>query len=109
MFTLTSSGTLGIPELEPEEALDILTARKSMPRVVDDVMMTSTLHCRLRFCWLNPLPTTMDASDGGAFNERILEGLRPNFFELLSQEAMHNALRPACQYFMKVKNCFIVL
>lgn len=45
----------------------------------------------------------MDASDGGAFNERILEGLRPNFFELLSQEAMHHALRPACQYFLKVR------
>lgn len=40
--------------------------------------------------------------DGGAFNEGILEGLRPNFFELLSQEAMHDALRPACQYFIKV-------
>jgi hypothetical protein len=38
----------------------------------------------------------------GAFNERILEGFRPNFFELLSQEAMHSALRPAFQYFIKV-------
>lgn len=38
----------------------------------------------------------------GCFNERILEGLRPNFFELLSQEAMHDALRPAIQYFIKV-------
>ena len=42
------------------------------------------------------------AGKDGAFNERILEGLRPNFFELLSQEAMHEALRPAILYVIKV-------
>ncbi len=42
------------------------------------------------------------AGQDGAFNERILEGLRPNFFELLSQEAMHEALRPAIRYIIKV-------
>lgn len=52
-----------------------------------------------------PVPAAMDGRDGGAFNERILEGLRPNFFELLSQEAMHGALRPAFQYFIKVLCC----
>ena len=39
----------------------------------------------------------------GSFNERILQALRPNFFELLSQEAMHDALRPAFQYLIKVE------
>ena len=40
---------------------------------------------------------------GLAFNEQILHGLRPNFFELLSEEAMHEALRPAFQYIIKVR------
>ncbi len=48
--------------------------------------------------------------DGSNFNvnDQILEGLRPNFFELLSEEAMHEALRPAFQYLIKVtcKHCF---
>ena len=44
--------------------------------------------------------------DGAAFNinDQILEGLRPNFFELLSEEAMHGALRPAFQYVAKVSS-----
>ena len=42
------------------------------------------------------------SGDVSSFNERILEGLVPNFFELLSQEAMHDALRPAVQYLLKV-------
>ena len=37
-----------------------------------------------------------------AFNEQILEGLRPNFFELVVQETMHQALRPAVEYLCKV-------
>ena len=44
----------------------------------------------------------MAASDG-SFNERILQAQRPSFFELLSQEAMHDALRPAFQYLSKVR------
>ena len=36
------------------------------------------------------------------FNEQLLEGLRPNFFELVANEAMQEALRPAFQYICKV-------
>lgn len=40
-----------------------------------------------------------------AFNEQILQGSqRPNFFELLAQEAMQEALRPAFEYVCKVGN-----
>lgn len=39
---------------------------------------------------------------GMAFNELILSDLRPNFFELVAQEAMHEALRPAFEYVCKV-------
>jgi len=37
-----------------------------------------------------------------AFNEQILASQRPNFFELLAQEAMREALRPAFEYVCKV-------
>ena len=37
-----------------------------------------------------------------AFNQQILEGLRPNIFELLAQESMNEALRPAVDYFIRV-------
>ena len=38
-----------------------------------------------------------------SFNEQILQGSqRPNFFELLAQEAMQEALRPAFEYACKV-------
>ena len=37
-----------------------------------------------------------------AFNEAILADLRPNFFELLAEEAMHESLRPAVEYVCKV-------
>ena len=39
-----------------------------------------------------------------AFNEQILEGLRPNVFELLAQESMGQALRPALDYFIRVRD-----
>lgn len=40
-----------------------------------------------------------------AFNEQILQGSqRPNFFELLAQEAMQEALKPAFEYVCKVSN-----
>ena len=37
-----------------------------------------------------------------AFNEGILEGQRPNFFEFLEEEGMHETLRPAVEYVCKV-------
>ena len=37
-----------------------------------------------------------------SFNEQILQSQRPNFFDLLAQESMHEALRPAFQYICKV-------
>lgn len=46
------------------------------------------------------LTATMDTA---SFNEQILQSQRPNFFELLAQEAMHEALRPAFQYICKVR------
>ena len=50
------------------------------------------------------LPADMDAATGIiGFNEQILQSQRPNFFELLAQEAMHEALRPAFQYMCKVR------
>lgn len=40
-----------------------------------------------------------------AFNEQILQGSqRPNFFELLAQKAMQEALRSAFEYVCKVGN-----
>ena len=48
----------------------------------------------------------MDSSAGlgmSSFNEQILQSQRPNFFELVAQEAMHEALRPAFQYICKVR------
>lgn len=39
-----------------------------------------------------------------AFNEAILEDDRPNFFELLAVEAMHEAFRPAVEYVCKVSD-----
>lgn len=40
-----------------------------------------------------------------AFNEQILQGSqRPNFFELLAEKAMQEALRPAFEYVCKVGN-----
>ena len=48
----------------------------------------------------------MAASAGSVgFNEQILQSQRPNLFELLAQEAMHEALRPAFQYICKVSVC----
>ncbi len=41
------------------------------------------------------------------FNEQILSGLRPNFFELVAQEAMHEALRPAFEYLCKVSSSLV--
>ena len=50
------------------------------------------------------LTEIMDSSAGmSSFNEQILQSQRPNFFELLAQEAMHEALRPAFQYVCKVR------
>lgn len=37
-----------------------------------------------------------------AFNEQILSERLPNIFELLAQESMSDALRPAIQYVTKV-------
>ena len=37
-----------------------------------------------------------------AFNEGILADKRPNFFELVAEEAMHETLRPAIEYICKV-------
>jgi hypothetical protein len=37
-----------------------------------------------------------------AFNEGILADQRPNFFELLEEEGMHETLRPAIEYVCKV-------
>ncbi|XP_064405987.1 putative peroxisome assembly protein 12 [Halichondria panicea] len=37
-----------------------------------------------------------------SFNEQLLESVRPNFFELVANEAMQEALRPAFQYISKV-------
>lgn len=37
-----------------------------------------------------------------AFNEGILGNQRPNIFELLEEEAMHETLRPAVEYICKV-------
>lgn len=37
-----------------------------------------------------------------AFNEGILSNQRPNIFELLEEEAMHDTLRPAVEYVCKV-------
>ena len=54
---------------------------------------------------LAPGPPVQDdamAGSSAAFNERILASMRPNFFELLAQEAMHEALRPAVEYVCKV-------
>ena len=38
------------------------------------------------------------------FNEQILTSLRPNFFELIAQEAMHESLRPAFEHVCKVSS-----
>lgn len=38
-----------------------------------------------------------------AFNEQILEGFRPNIFELMAQETMSGALRPAVDYLLRVR------
>lgn len=39
-----------------------------------------------------------------AFNEGILANQRPNIFELLEEEAMHETLRPAVEYVCKVQS-----
>ena len=45
-----------------------------------------------------------------SFNEQILQGSqRPNFFELLAQEAMQEALRPAFEYACKVGMMYAAL
>ena len=44
-----------------------------------------------------------------SFNEQILQNQRPNFFELLAQESMHEALRPAFQYICKVRLFFVTV
>lgn len=38
-----------------------------------------------------------------AFNEGILAHQKPNIFELLEEEAMHETLRPAVEYICKVQ------
>ena len=48
-----------------------------------------------------------------AFNEGILADLRPNFFELLAEEEMHESLRPAVEYVCKVHThtrrwCYVI-
>lgn len=46
-----------------------------------------------------------------AFNEAILANSRPNLFELVAQDSMHEALRPAFEYVCKVgiKKCTCTL
>lgn len=76
------------------------------------------IHCRKGRGWLTRLSKfqseigmeprnqtispMMAGSDASSFNERILVTQRPNFFELVAQEAMNEALGPALEYACKV-------
>lgn len=100
----------------------MLPATTTSWRTTDDCRHTSYFHATLKHLQSHPakggtaLPGSIFSirikqlsillvyGESMAFNEQILEGFRPNVFELLAQEAMGQALRPALDYFIKVRD-----
>ena len=64
--------------------------------------MEATLRMRINFILAALACRWSTYGSVMAFNEGILADLRPNFFELLAEEAMHESLRPAVEYVCKV-------